>query len=222
VAVIISLALRGIDLGYVSLEELKLSRDRSWWHTSSGGPDLELALASIDLPHELAAIDMGCGKAGALITLSRYFAIADGVEICPVLSAVARRNVQRLGIGNVKIFCCDAADFTDLDHYQVLYMFNPFPAVIVERVVEHLNESLARRPRNITAIYVNPTCHEVFIRNGFRKVNEFMVLSHGCNVYIHDSPRHFVGPCTSGTRIDADARLHLQEKLDGKGNLLLK
>jgi hypothetical protein len=35
---------------------------------------------------------------------------------------IARRNLSRLRITKARLFCADAEDFTDLDHYTYVYM----------------------------------------------------------------------------------------------------
>jgi hypothetical protein len=163
------MALARVDLSYVSLDDLGLNADRSAWHANSGGPYLDLVLKSIDISSSDAAIDIGCGKAGAMLTFLKYpFRRVDGVELSPRLARVAERNLKRAGKSNATIFCSDAASFEELDLYTVIFLFNPFPAVVMQPVLGNIIASARRRPRRITLIYKNPVCHEIVIQSGFR------------------------------------------------------
>jgi len=164
---------RRIDLGWVSAEASGIA-DRERWHSNSGGPDLEIVLNALPISSSDAAIDFGCGKGGALLTMARYpFARVDGVELAPNLAAIGRSNIRRLSIRNASIFCCDAGQFADVDIYTYVYMYNPFPQATVKQVLDNINQSLRRRPRPMTVIYKNPTCRDAMTDAGFREVRTF-------------------------------------------------
>jgi SAM-dependent methyltransferase len=122
-----------------------------------------------------AILDFGCGKGGALVTLSKYpFRKLGGVELSPKLHAIAQNNMARLQIKHVELFCCDAAEFTALDDYTYIYFFNPFSSVVMEPVMRNIIESLRSRPRKLTIIYLKPVCHDTIIKTGlFVKTAEF-------------------------------------------------
>ena len=166
--------LRGIDLRGVTTSELGLDPTRSYWFSNSGGPDLDVVLRSLSLSPDDRALDIGCGKGGAMITMAKYsLARVDGVEVSPALVDTARRHLRRANVANSTVFCCDAAEFTDFDAYTLLYLYNPFPAVIMKRVMDNLTLSIRRQPRRMTLIYKNPTCHDLLAASGFRKTREF-------------------------------------------------
>jgi SAM-dependent methyltransferase len=166
--------LRRIDLTGNTLEDLGLSRERSESHSNSGGPSLEVVLDSLNISEKDALLDMGCGKGGAMITLAKYpFRRIDGVEICPSLIEIAQHNLGRLNCLRGTITQCDAAEYTHFDAYNFLYMFNPFPAVVMDSVLQNLRPSLQRVPRKVTLIYNNPVCHDTVIAHGFRQVKQF-------------------------------------------------
>jgi len=176
---------RGIDLSFVSVEDLGTSKERSLWHSNSGGPDLDVVLSSLPISHTDVGLDIGCGKGGAILTMAKYpFARVDGVEISPELVRIAHRNIERLGLKNTFIFCDDAAEFKDLDTYTYLYMYNPFPEVVIASVVDNILGSLRRRRRKLTLIYKNPMGHSLLLRAGFAKVNEFHHSENPFFIYI--------------------------------------
>jgi hypothetical protein len=78
---------------------------------------------------------------------------------------------------------CDAGDFFELDSYDVVYMYNPFPAKVISAVVSNLANSLARAPRPLTVIYLNPTCHDSIVQGPFEKYQELFAGRHMLNVY---------------------------------------
>jgi SAM-dependent methyltransferase len=163
--------MKGIDLRWASLDDIGLSEERAYRYSDSGGPDLEDLLKTLAILPSDAVLDLGCGKGGALITLAEYsFARVDGVEISPKLAHIAQANIQKLRISRSTIFCGDAADFTDLDSYTYLYMYNPFPQAVTSRVLENIQSSLLRRPRRVTLIYKNAVFSSLVLNAGFHSV----------------------------------------------------
>jgi hypothetical protein len=180
---LLSMKLRGVDFSWVSAAESGLT-DPDRWHSNSGGPDLEKVLDNLSISPSDAAIDFGCGKGGALLTMTRYpFHRVDGVELASNLAEIGRTNIRKLRIPNSTIYCCDAALFTELNIYTYFYMYNPFAEVVVRRVLDNVTTSLRRRPRKITLIYKNPTCEHAVLDAGFRKVRDYMHSSPHFSIY---------------------------------------
>lgn len=160
----IYLKLRRIDVGIVLPEDLGLSSDSVNAHENSGGPNLDLVLKTISIKKNDSILDIGCGKGGALITLSKYrFQAVDGLEISDNLLSIAKTNLKKLNIGRVRLYNSNAITFTDLDNYTFIYMFNPFPCSIMKAVISNLNISIKQKPREITIIYKSPVCHDVIV-----------------------------------------------------------
>lgn len=165
---------RGVDLSMVTLDELGLDPAGARDYSNSGGPRLARILKKMDIPREARAIDMGCGKGGAMITLARYFGRVDGLELCERLIPIARENLRKAGARNqTQIFSGDAAEFTNFDPYTHIYLSNPFPCAVMRRVLQHVLESVARRPRELTIIYWLPVDAALLEEMGFQKVREF-------------------------------------------------
>jgi SAM-dependent methyltransferase len=160
---------RGVDLTWSTLESLNLSAERSCMYTDSGGPDLRVVMDTLPISGEDAALDLGCGKGGALFTMAEYpFRTVDGVDISEELVDIARENLKRLKITNASLYCMDASEFKDLDIYTVFYMFNPFPDAVVQSVLENILRSVERCPRKITMIYKNPVLENLLLDAGFQ------------------------------------------------------
>ena len=165
--------LYGVDLEEFNTSELGSPAKRALTHMNSGGPDLDRFLRSLSIKDTDAVIDFGCGKGSALLTLANYpFRLVDGIELSPELAQVARENLTRMGVKNVRVFTCDAAEFRDLDLYTFVYMFNPFPDSVMRHVMQNLVDSLVRKPRRLMIIYLNPVCHDRLVTYGFRKTDE--------------------------------------------------
>ncbi len=190
----LKMKMNGIDLRWTSLQESGLSEERSYRYSDSGGPDLEELLDTLMISSSDAVLDLGCGKGGALITLAEYpFARVDGVEISPKLARIAGTNIKKLQISNSTIYCCDAADFTELDSYSYFYMYNPFPREVTLRVLENIQSSLRRRARQVTLVYKNPVFNRLVLNAGFRSVSDTQQIHPDYppfSVYAADGPAH--------------------------------
>lgn len=183
-AYLIEMRLRGVDLCWQSARDLGLAEERAHDHADSGGPELARVLRRIGLRRECAILDLGCGKGGALITFGRLgFNRVDGIELSPQMCKVARRNLARMRMTKSRVMECDAGTFFELDSYDVVYMYNPFPAAVVSAVVSNLADSLARVPRPLTVIYLNPTCHDSVVQGPFEKCQELPAGRHMLIVY---------------------------------------
>lgn len=165
----------GLDLAMESTEALGLAKERCNWCSNSGGPDLQKVLDAIPLCAGASAIDIGCGKGGAMITMARYpFKQVVGVEISPRVAAIAASNIARMRLTRkCRVHCGDAADFKDLTPYRLIYMYNPFPQVVMEAVLDNIARSLAERSRHLTFIYKNPVYHEMVRSSGFETIQQF-------------------------------------------------
>ena len=154
-------------------------------HQHSGGPALAKAVRTLPVPDGAVALDLGAGMGIAALTLSHHFSRVVGVELAPALIAAAQRNLGRLNVVNVELHCADARSFiAGLDEVTHVYMFNPFPAPVMADVLVNLNQSLLRRPRQLTIIYKHPVCHATIIEAGFLHLRELSFrYSHPFAIY---------------------------------------
>ena len=144
-------------------------------------------LKTLKISPQDSIVDFGSGKGGALITLSRFpFARIAGVEISPELVAIARKNLDKLHIGNITMKVCDAANFIDLDDYNYFYFFSPFPAAVMSAVIRNICASLTNNHRKASIIYFNPEYHDAVVTESpFVKINEFN--HHELSYYIYSN-----------------------------------
>lgn len=180
---------KGIDLGYVSLEDLGLSEERALFHGSSGGPGLDSILRTLRIHPDDQILDLGCGKAGAMLTMAKYpFARVDGVEISQMLIEVARENLRRMKVSKSALYHSDAAEFTDIDRYTFFYMYHPFPRIVTERVLQNMVRSLERCPRRLTLVFNNSVDHDLILTYGFLVEAEFKQLGTTRPAYVYRAP----------------------------------
>jgi SAM-dependent methyltransferase len=127
-------------------------------YVATGYAVLRRMLRRVALSPDDVFVDLGAGMGRATFVASWLGARrAVGVEIDAELVAIARANhaASRLAHRDVE-FVHTGADQYPLDGATVLFMFNPFGSATMQRVVERLDESLARRPRALRVAYLHP------------------------------------------------------------------
>jgi predicted RNA methylase len=118
------------------------------------------------VPDRTTFIDLGCGRGRAVLLAAQAgFARSIGVDLDPQLCAQAQDNVRRSRLsrsggrpptGQIEIRVGDAAE-ADLPPEDLLvFLFNPFGAQTLERVLDRLYASHVRHPRRITVCYSHP------------------------------------------------------------------
>lgn len=176
-----------ITLGQIDLKNdaSETVTDRTHYYVDSSGLDFDKIMANFDINNEDAIVDYGCGKGGALISLSKYpFSKITGVEISPEIVEIAKNNLEKLKIKGIDIVCGDAEHFKDIDSYNYFYFFNPFPRKVMDGVISNIKKSIQSRPRKITIIYLHPFYHEAIEAAGcFIKTQELPHFGYKCFVY---------------------------------------
>ncbi len=179
--------IRGVDF--------TMENGNAVWHKGTPTPWLGMWNLRVYLKKELKKelpsgdenrmIDIGCGKGKMLAFFSRFdgFAQVCGIEHEPKLEAAARRNLAHLKLDHaVSVIRGDAGNFDGYDRFNWFYLYNPFSGEGMARFLACLRESLARKPRKIRLIYVNPTRHEDLAAFGFLLEKQFYYRT---NVYVY-------------------------------------
>jgi hypothetical protein len=106
-------------------------------------------------------VDLGSGKGRALLVASEYpFHAIAGVELSPMLHSIAVANIasyrgaQRCR--DVRAIQADATDFSFPAGPLVVYLWNPFEAPVLTRVLANLEAALAHEPRETYIVYIQP------------------------------------------------------------------
>ena len=170
----------GLDFSKVTVERRALSYVWSGQSSGSGGPVLLDVLEHLEIPPGCSIIDIGSGKGAAMITLleSEKFEEVCGVEVSTDMVRIAERNLNKLGLKRWRLWAGDASYFSDeLDAFNFIYMFNPFPATVMRYFLHNLRQSLTRNSRWLDLIYANPECDEDLVASElFDDVEEFRPL----------------------------------------------
>jgi SAM-dependent methyltransferase len=112
-------------------------------------------------------VDLGAGKGRAMMIASEYpFRAICGVEISPQLHAIAVDNLARYSnpnqqCRNITAIRGDATQFVFPSGPLLVYMWNPFEGPVFTAVLANLENSLAREPRDIIVLYVQPNQEEL-------------------------------------------------------------
>jgi SAM-dependent methyltransferase len=132
------------------------------------------SLASID---QYTFIDLGAGMGRGLLLAAAYpFRAAVGVEIHPTLARIARNNLalwRAAGTTRVpmRMFCRDALEFPLPTGPCVVFLFNPFGAPVLRRLLRAWKRSLADHPGHLDILYVNDEQKNVIRREpGFERL----------------------------------------------------
>ena len=160
------------------------------WNTAYYGiaPSIfERALALVGIPADPASleeitppdwsrfsfVDLGCGKGRALLLASRYpFQHILGVELDRGLAATASDNLRtfRAPWQQCHSLAVRHGDATVADLPGtpiVLYLYHPFLAPVLKRVLRRLERSLRQQPRELWLVYINPQAAGVLRRFPF-------------------------------------------------------
>ena len=110
---------------------------------------------------EYTFIDVGAGMGRAVLLASELpFRGVVGVELNPTLARIARRNVALWKAAGkarapVRVVCGDAVDLRLPGGHCLAFLFNPFRAAVMRRLLDGWRKSLASQPRALDLIYVN-------------------------------------------------------------------
>jgi len=179
--------------GWVGLEELNFSsenKSRGTQYQPTGVTLLRYAFDSIQPSHESVFIDLGCGKGRVLLlAYLRGFKRVVGVEFSPQLCQTAKENIEIFGkkLGrkvDIEIHQSDVTDYPWQDDEDVIFMFNPFDPIVLDKVLSDIQSSFIRRPRRGWIVYVNPRHQGLFdSARGFELVRETKVLGDRLSVF---------------------------------------
>ncbi|PDV99212.1 hypothetical protein A9Q02_22285 [Candidatus Chloroploca asiatica] len=160
--------LRGLDfLTAVRAEDAGLDPTYAFRSSPSGNKYLRRILTDLKITSKDAILDIGCGKGSAMRTMLAFpFVRVDGIELSEQLAAIATRNFKRLKAQRAHVFHGDASMFAGYDAYNIVYLYNPFPANVMQPVVQALMRSVHEAARELVIIYNNPTCHATVVAQG--------------------------------------------------------
>jgi len=148
-------------------------------------------IGSLPLAHEqFTFVDIGSGKGRALMLAQAYpFKEIVGVEFSENLCAVARQNfVHYCGpvvCHHISCVCLDAVEYEFPRGAFILYLYNPFEAPVLTRVLANLQKDLCHDPREVWVAYYFPRERQCF------ENQNFLTRVQGCEafeIYHHGEP----------------------------------
>ncbi|GAC1388367.1 MAG: hypothetical protein NVSMB31_02230 [Vulcanimicrobiaceae bacterium] len=126
-------------------------------------------------PSEATFVDVGSGM-GRVVLLASHYAFKQilGVEISPALHEIARENLAnyrdaRQRCRDIRLVRADAGSYRLPTGNLLLYLYNPFESVMVERFVQQIATQL--QGRDAVLIYHTPVGRDAIEQAvGFRLV----------------------------------------------------
>jgi SAM-dependent methyltransferase len=160
--------------------------------------DLDAMLDALGWPDALVRdatfVDIGSGKGRAVfLAAMRPFRQVIGVELSPVLHAIAGDNLARMRNAGalaapVRLEQADATVFSVPGGPLVVYLYHPFREPIAAKVIDRIVASIAAALRPVAILYGHPTLQrsldeDVFARGGllgrahvgFRETRRFRI-----------------------------------------------
>ena len=110
---------------------------------------------------EFTFLDLGAGMGRAVLLASELpFKAVMGVELHPELDRIARRNLsawRKAGRARapMKMICGDAVEFVWPPGPCLAFLFNPFGAVVMRRLLKQMRKSFKGRGGELDILYVN-------------------------------------------------------------------
>jgi SAM-dependent methyltransferase len=122
-------------------------------------------------------VDLGAGMGRAMLLAAEYpFRSVIGVEMHPTLARIARRNMalwrsQSRARAPMRMYCRDAAGFPLPPGPCLVFLFNPFGAPVLRRVLRAWRSGMRGRAAAIDVLYVNnEQDHVLAMEPGFMRL----------------------------------------------------
>jgi SAM-dependent methyltransferase len=166
---------RGLDfLSITEPEAIGLDVRLAHRSAPSGNRYLAAVLRDLRITSVDHVIDVGCGKGSAMRVMRRFpFGRVAGIELSVDLARVAERNFRRLHAENVEVHAGDAAVFDGYLSFNIVYFYNPFPDVVMSRVLDRMSSAWAGSRLERVIIYNNPSCHALLADRGFHAIRDY-------------------------------------------------
>jgi SAM-dependent methyltransferase len=126
-------------------------------------------------------LDAGSGK-GRLLAMGAAYGFTDliGIDfskkLCDVAVNVCRRIKTKYPDISITIECADARNYCIPESVGVIFLFNPFDAVIMDVFIQKVLESLQRNNRPMKILYANPQCKQQWLEAGFKETASFVKM----------------------------------------------
>jgi hypothetical protein len=120
-------------------------------------------IKELSIPYEeFVFIDFGSGKGRALLLAAGFpFKRIVGIEYCDDLNRMARQNLLRYPdtsklCKDIDLVSMDAVEYRLPSEPLVLFFYNPFGRLVMEKVVENVVDSFKLNRRRMVIVYLTP------------------------------------------------------------------
>lgn len=114
---------------------------------------LQIILPMLSLGPNDVFIDLGCGMGRAVVLAAQYpIKRAIGIERSTILAKIANENIRtarKLRCSDLKIVTEDATRYQIPNDTTVIFMFSPFSGTVLDAVLDNIQLSLERAPRQL-------------------------------------------------------------------------
>jgi SAM-dependent methyltransferase len=157
--------------GFVSADQLaaqEAAGAHAVFYAGSQPSVLREALKVVPSLETCTFVDLGCGKGRPLLVASEFpFRDILGVELSRDLAEVAERNAAIIAERfpdrtAIRIALGDASNFPIPSGDVVLFLYHPFAAELVVKVVRAVEAALTAESRSIYIVYYNPVAAQCF------------------------------------------------------------
>jgi SAM-dependent methyltransferase len=120
-------------------------------------------------------LDIGCGKGRALCVAAYYgFTEVTGIDFSKELCIQAKENLEITKKNypslTYKVINNDAFYYEIPGDVDCIFLFNPFDEMIMSGVIENIEISLEKFPRELYIIYLNPLHKKLFSDIGYDEI----------------------------------------------------
>ncbi len=116
-------------------------------------------------------IDYGSGKGAAIIHAKELgFKRTIGIEFAQELHEIAQENIKKLKLDNVNSFYADATTFLPPSDVSVIYLFNPFDEVVMEKLIKNILKEKKNFQNDVYLIYGNGSLD--LLKNHFKLIKK--------------------------------------------------
>ena len=148
-------------MSVVPLSKLGLAHPNRVDHIPSFSRTLERILPLDEVAPDDVFLDLGSGMGRAVLAAAATYPFRRviGVELSQQLHQVALENVERNRArlrSPVELVNADVLDYRVPDDVTIVYLYNPFLGEVFQHMVEQLEASVDRNPRDLRIIYLAP------------------------------------------------------------------
>ena len=128
-------------------------------------------------------LDLGCGKGrifavGAAYGFKKIIGVDFSETLCKQAIVTAQQVTQIHPDVTVEVVYKDASSYTIPSSVTTIFLFNPFDAVILEKVITQIDKSQQLYPRPIKIFYANPVWKKVLENVGFIETFYFQEMTY--------------------------------------------